>query len=87
MPAESSSLSEPHTSCETERLLALGHFNLGNCTALDAAVAESRRRCGMERAVRTGVDWKPPPGGRFKPLSVSIPGMPGLLDCAWSRLS
>ena len=27
------------------------------------------------------------PSGRLKPLSVSIPGMPGLLDCAWSRLS
>ena len=27
------------------------------------------------------------PGGRLKPLSVSISGMPGLLDCAWSRLS
>ena len=26
-------------------------------------------------------------GTRFKPFSVSIPGMPGLLDCAWSRLS
>ena len=78
-----------------ERFWALGHFNLGNCTALDA--------------VHTGVDWKTPPGrrrmvlynpveperkpvvlfpsDRFKPLSVSIPGMPGLLDCAWSRPS
>ena len=27
------------------------------------------------------------PSTRFKPLSVSIPGMPGLLDCAWSRPS
>ena len=27
------------------------------------------------------------PSDRFKPLSVSIPGMPGLLDCAWRRLS
>ena len=27
------------------------------------------------------------PSGPFKPLSVSISGMPGLLDCAWSRLS
>ena len=25
--------------------------------------------------------------GRFNPLSVSISGMPGLLDCAWSRPS
>ena len=79
----------------------------------------------MERAGRTGIDWKMPPvaalqrdmelkvpakperrgmalhnpvkpekkpvvlfpGGRLKPLSVSIPGMPGLLDCAWNWLS
>ncbi len=27
------------------------------------------------------------PSDRFKPLSVSISGMPGLLDCAWSRPS
>ena len=27
------------------------------------------------------------PNGRFKPLAVSISGMPGLLDCAWSRPS
>ena len=27
------------------------------------------------------------PSGGFKPLSVSIPGMSGLLNCAWSRLS
>ena len=27
------------------------------------------------------------PSGRFKPLAVSISGMPGLLDCAWSRPS
>ena len=40
---------------------ALGHFNLGNCTALDAVVAGSRRQCEMERAGRTGIDWKMPP--------------------------
>ena len=28
-----------------ERFWALGHFNLGNCTALDAVVAGSRRQC------------------------------------------
>ncbi len=55
------SLSEPHTSCETERFWALVHFNLVNCTALDAVVAGSRRRCAMERALHTGVDWKMPP--------------------------
>ena len=27
------------------------------------------------------------PSGRFRLLSVSISGMPGLLDCAWSRPS
>ena len=27
------------------------------------------------------------PSDRFKPLSISIPGMPGLLDCAWNWLS
>ena len=97
-----------------ERFWALGHFNLGKCTALVSVVAGSRRQCEMERAGRTGIDWKMPPvsakperrgmalhnpvkpekkpvvlfpGGRLKPLSVSIPGMPGLLDCAWSRLS
>ncbi len=121
----SASLSEPHTSCEMERLWALGHFNLGKCTALDAVVAGSRRQCGMERALHTGIDWKMPPvsalqrdmelkvptkperrgmalhnpvkpekkpvvlfpSDRFKPLSISIPGMPGLLDCAWNWLS
>ncbi len=55
------SLSEPHTSCETERFWALVHFNLVNCTALDAVVAGSRRRCAMERALHTAVDWKMPP--------------------------
>ena len=44
-----------------ERFLALGYFNLGKCTALVSVVAGSRRQCGMERALHTGVDWKMPP--------------------------
>ena len=57
----SASLSEPHTSCEMERFWALGHFILAKCTALVSVVAGSRRQCGMERALYTGVDWKMPP--------------------------
>ena len=51
--------------------------------------AKSERR-GMARHNPVKPERKPVvlfPSRRFKPLSVSIPEMPGLLDCAWSRLS
>ena len=55
---------------------------------LKAPAEPERRRMALYNPVKP--EKKPVvlfPSDRFKPLSVSIPGMPGLLDCAWSRLS
>ena len=56
--------------------------------AMGAAMGVSTAMGDGPRAARGGAlhDHRRP-GGRFKPLSVSIPGTLGLPDCAWSRPS
>ena len=67
-----------HTSCETKSFWAMGYFSLGKCAALAAVVAGSRRRCGMERAVHTGVDWKVPPvSAPHRDMELKVPTKPG----------
>ena len=65
--------------CEMERAVHTG---------VDWKMPPGRRGMALHKPVKP--EKKPVvlfPSDRFKPLSVSIPGMPGLLDCAWSRLS
>ena len=55
------SLSGPHTSCETERLWALGYFNLGNCVApcrsrLSARLPDITGRARRLQAGRGGIE-------------------------------
>ena len=60
-----------------ERFWALGHFNLGKCTALVSVVAGSRRQCEMERAGHTGVDWKMPPvSALHRDMELKVPAKP-----------
>ena len=53
------SLSKSHTSCETERLWAMGHFNLGKCAALlparfPAHLAENKVHAHAQAGWRPG---------------------------------
>ena len=69
-----------------ERFWALGHFNFGKCTALDAVVAGSRRQCGMERALHTGIDWKMPPVSALqRDMELKPPAKPGRDGVSGSR--
>ena len=57
---------------------------------MELKVPAKSERCGMALHNPVKPEKKPVvlfPSDRLKPLSVSIPGMPGLPDCAWSRLS
>ena len=81
--------------CEMERALHTGvDWKMPPVSALhrdmELKVPTKPGRRGMALHNPVKPERKPVvlfPSDRFKPLSVSIPGMPGLLDCAWSRLS